>query len=245
MIVLLTIKSTLNKFDIYAALLCAVLFYCEAAICQKGKVIYTNDASISSHFQKIKQKNKIEYLKYKKLAEYEMDLMKKIEYELIFNEQESIFKVIEKKNVDEEINMIYKSEGIFYKNTDENICFIKKRFSNYSIDLMQIKWEIQEDTKSILGYKCKKAIGYKTDKKNNTFLEDRAEAWFCPAIKHSYGPLGFSNLPGIILQLDYKSYHLLAKEIIFSDKIKLSKPNFNSKKISEIQFSKIMKDKFN
>ncbi|MCI1779797.1 MAG: GLPGLI family protein [Bacteroidales bacterium] len=63
----------------------------------------------------------------------------------------------------------------------------------YQEDIPKMKWEITEQTDTILGYKCYCAT---------TFFRGRTYiAWFTPQIPLHYGPYKFNGLPGLILKI--------------------------------------------
>lgn len=83
----------------------------------------------------------------------------------------------------------------------------------YPIDYPTIHWRIVNDTISIAGLKCQKAIG---NWKGRTY-----EVWFCPKIPFSFGPWKLSGLPGLIIKAwDQK------KQVMF-DFVEISKYSGN------------------
>lgn len=225
------------------ALYGAVFFYCNIIISQSGRIIYKNNATIGSYFKKIEEKSELEFKKYEALAIYERDVKRKIRYELKFNQNKSLFNAIKNINASKEVKIGIQAEGIYYKDSISNVCIINRRFKNFEIQLLAVDWTISNVEKNILGHKCFKAIGYKKTKKNDKETKKKIEAWYTKDIKLEYGPLGFGDLPGIILQLDYGSYHFLAISVEIDEGIEIKKPKIKSKKITEFEFSKIMKTK--
>ena len=66
-------------------------------------------------------------------------------------------------------------------------------------------WNLTKDFKDIDGYKCYKATNvYKVTNSVGVFNHE-VIAWYCPEIPYSYGPLGYGNLPGLILQLQVRN----------------------------------------
>lgn len=100
------------------------------------------------------------------------------------------------------VNFKYGDEKgeIIYRNfTSENIIlrFPKTTaFDEFIVieNWVKIDWKIQENTKDIGKFKCKKAIG---DFRGRTYI-----AWFTEEIPLPYGPWKLSGLPGLILQAE-------------------------------------------
>ncbi|MFC6858124.1 GLPGLI family protein [Zunongwangia atlantica] len=71
----------------------------------------------------------------------------------------------------------------------------------YKQDLNQIDWEIQSETKEIIGFKVQKARG--------AFAGRNYVAWFAPELPFSDGPYKFAGLPGLILEISdlQNQYH--------------------------------------
>ena len=66
--------------------------------------------------------------------------------------------------------------------------------------LKTVDWEIQQDSKEILGYKVQKATGF--------FAGRNYVAWFAPELPFSDGPYKFNGLPGLILEIsDLKNHY--------------------------------------
>jgi GLPGLI family protein len=82
-----------------------------------------------------------------------------------------------------------------------------------------ISWEIQDETKTILGYKVQKAVA---KQHRFTGIGDvdygDAIAWFALDLPNSSGPKEFWGLPGIILELGFSK---LTSIVIIAENIKL------------------------
>lgn len=96
------------------------------------------------------------------------------------------------------------------------------------------KWEIHDDTTSLMGHICQKATC--------TFRGRNYEAWFTIDIPISYGPWKFSGLPGLILKItdsgkDY-SFECIKIEV-FKNKIPIKMYDYNSYK--KIERTKLLK----
>ena len=84
-----------------------------------------------------------------------------------------------------------------YKDNNKNIiivCDYISRYSYYYEDSLTLQtWKIEEDTMTIAGYVCQKAV---CDWRGRSY-----EAWFTSEIPISEGPWKFNGLPGLILYL--------------------------------------------
>lgn len=225
-------------------LFCSVLFSLNI-FSQSGSITYENNASISNVFKEIKLKDSIEYKRYEKYAEYDKELNSKIEYELKFNGLKSTFKPIKSKDDKGIIAIRKNSYGFYYKDSVSNVLFINRRFKEYKVILIPILWEIQDVSKKILGYNCRKATGYKIRPKTNDTLSYKYVAWYTEGIKSEHGPIGAGGLPGIILQLDYSGSHLKARSLKIDQDVQIIKPEIKAKTIREYKFDSIMKTKPN
>ncbi|MGM0635677.1 MAG: GLPGLI family protein [Bacteroidota bacterium] len=75
-----------------------------------------------------------------------------------------------------------------------------------------IEWELKEEYREILGFKCQKAVAKNVDYSQSDALHYPI-AWFTPEIPLSFGPRGFNGLPGLILGLEVSGRYYYAKEI--------------------------------
>lgn len=125
----------------------------------------------------------------------------------------SLFEINDKHNVQDSDTTNYDNNGnpihIIHKKRNENR-LVHKDFTineltiltdGYSSNkyfiinenLPDFNWKIENETKEILGYQCKKAT--------MTFRGRNYTAWFAPKIPISDGPWKFSGLPGLILEI--------------------------------------------
>jgi GLPGLI family protein len=98
-----------------------------------------------------------------------------------------------------------------------------------------VEWTVTNNTKEILGFKCFKAVPkYLQDYDQRQLKGYPTEVWFAPSINKRGGPFKYSNLPGLILEVKAKSFHITALKIteIKEDKIV---PKFDKQIITEKQ----------
>lgn len=104
-------------------------------------------------------------------------------------------------------------------------------------------WNLSSDTKTINGYKCFKAVTpfYSDDIENSTNAINNITAWYAPAIPIPFGPSGYGNLPGLILELQFLECTFGASKIdlnpvepVFIDKL------LQMKAVSEKEYENIL-----
>jgi GLPGLI family protein len=172
----------------------------------------------------------------------------KIECELYFNKNQSIFKMVDKLEYDNDFS--YQMASAFASGTYYTDLISKKKINqnqdfgetvNIIIPSKKYKWEITTETKIISGYKCYKAVCVweEFSKGRQKQLTFNSEVWFTPEIPAPFGPLGLDGLPGLVLEgnLGGGASHFYATKISFNvnnPKIKLNLPT--GKYITEDEF---------
>jgi GLPGLI family protein len=105
----------------------------------------------------------------------------------------------------------------------------KMAFAPFTIDdrWVNIDWRLAKGEKKILGYNCKKAVGF--------FRGRNYIAWYSPDIPKPYGPWKLFGLPGMILEARDKErkFHFEAMQIDFNDSTVIAEPVENINKSIE------------
>lgn len=175
-----------------------------------------------------------------------LDAFRSLEYELIYNDQKSIYHLVEKMYQNED-NASYKiaqmiAGSFFYKDIESKEKFEKSEINDKTFyvvkDYDEYKWEITKETKIIDGYECIKATSYKEDfsSTRNKINKFYPTVWFAPSIPAPFGPYGLDGLPGLVLEGTFNGrIYFYATKIDFncSSKHPLQKPqkgNFVSEK---------------
>lgn len=167
-------------------------------------------------------------------------------FELYFGNNQSFYKAIE-----EEPDITQENSGVVIRMGAENE-YYKNFTSQKAIDKRDLMgdffivedsirsfiWKPEEgETKTILGYTCKKATG-KTERGSEIV------AWYSEEIIPSSGPEQFNGLPGMILGVDANKGEIVFSAIQIEKKTdeKMIKAPSKGKKISKEDFAKKQKE---
>lgn len=177
-----------------------------------------------------------------------IDAYDKVQFVLNFYNNESAFQFSEESNKGG--NSLYKiatvlggGKGIYYTNTTDSI-YLQQRESfgkNFIIEntINKFKWELLNETKIIDSYTCYKARALKKlYVGENEFTSRVIEAWYSEELPVPHGPIGYSGLPGLILELKEGRYLYTLQQIFFDSSVKISKP-VEGEIISDIAFETV------
>ena len=171
-------------------------------------------------------------------------------FELNFGDDQSMYKLQEvepdiTENTDHG-NIVMRFGGAnseYYKNFATQRQVEKRELADkdYIIEdsLRHINWKLLDESKTILGYHCKKASG-KTERGSDV------EAWYTEEIPVSSGPETFNGLPGMILQVDINKEEFVITAVSVdksADKKELKAPA-KGKKITPGDFAAKQKELF-
>lgn len=215
---------------------------------RSGEVIYKTKVVQSPIDLDEIQKNEPElygyFANYKKKIERSIDYL---EFTLTFNQNESMYKGIETLISDNASVDIMSAEravrgnGPFYSNLTENIKLKRGKLDGKNYLIMDVfnnvDWEIQNETKEILGYQVYKATSVVP---LNHKVNGEAIAWFAPEIPFQFGPINYGNLPGLILEFEIGGYAHYAVDIKLKEKVNKIKRPEKGKIVSALEFDKIV-----
>jgi len=106
----------------------------------------------------------------------------------------------------------------------------------YVEEIPEMKWEIKNDTSTILSYQCQKAT--------TIFGRRKYEAWFTADIPSNNGPWKFGGLPGLILKVS-DTKHEVIFECIGIEKLQTPEPiklySLNYNKTTQKDLNKLYK----
>lgn len=211
-----------------------ILFSCNALVAQKnGRITYTAYFAKSEATEELKKQDRKSY---QDLLDEEM-MAKMLFFNLDFNENESLFYlsnslISEYENQDRKdyVTGLFYGYDFMYVNKSEDL-LIEQLYYAFGTLLKTkrvslIEWKLTTETKIISGYKCYKATYTYMQKWRGREFPWEVVAWYTPEIPLQYGPIRYSGLPGLILELSEDNRGFIADKIIFFDKeVKIKKPN--------------------
>jgi len=184
------------------------------------------------------QENKVEIEYYQAIINKEITksdspkILRDLDYVLQFTNTESIFYNIPKMETDgyrSNNRYVFKSgaSGIFYKNLKT-----KEKFNSVNLpgktflvksEFKKEKWLLTKETKKIDNYLCYKAYYIFTNPKipNKSVT---ITAWYTIELPFPFGPLGYDDLPGVVLEVNFLDYAFVAKKINFGKDFEIEKP---------------------
>ncbi|SDX37329.1 GLPGLI family protein [Lutibacter oricola] len=209
----------------------------------KYKKTYINRLSTNKNFLN-KNKNNPEFVrKVKEIDSKKSDLVKELRFELIFKDSVSVFKA---QNILElENNRFYSfaigpEGGNVYYTSKKNIRKIDAYGEVFLVEYPRQEWKLYDEEKKIGEYTCYKATTTETVKGRNGIIKTPVEVWYAPKINIPHGPLGYSNLPGLIIELSMRNYKYYVSEIMLnsSKEIQIKKPT-QGKIVTKDEFEEI------
>lgn len=172
-------------------------------------------------------------------------------FELLFGNNQSLFKAVEEEQDMTERNnggIVLRfggsAENEYYKNfsTQKAVEIRELMDELYLVEdsIHSLTWKLQEgETKTILGYPCKKATG-KTERGIDII------AWYSEEIPVAAGPEQFNGLPGMILGIDANKGEIVFTAIIVDKTVDLKKIKVpvKGKKITTADYAAKQKEVF-
>lgn len=139
-----------------------------------------------------------------------------------------------------------KSNGLIYNNRSSNTSLHETnafgRLYIIQSEFDGLEWKLEEDTKDILGFKCRKAtLEFYVSEEQRANQKREIVAWFTSELPYPYGPSVYRGLPGLILELEVNwnfGYTLTAVEINKNDFIDIEEPK-KGKIIREAEYKEI------
>lgn len=229
----------------YILILNCLFFFATYGQVRNGKISYKKK-QINKEFTK-EDKKHLSTLRLKRWSKMEDEIIKvhnKILFNLQFANDKSIFKYEEILNNDDrgyiEIAIGPDGAGVFYNSQKEIVRKLNAFGQEFIIYKSKPKWTITKEKKRIGNYTCFKATLIEKVRASRGDRNHLVTAWFTPQINVPFGPLGYSELPGLILELEARNYKYYAIKINLNlkEKIQITKPT-KGKKVTQEEFYNI------
>ena len=169
-------------------------------------------------------------------------------YELRFKDNHAVYKKVKSIEDDKLGIRLAKAlsgfQGKAYYDLSKNEIIVKTEFAGKLYDIKSysdsFNWNLTTDKKKIGKYMCYKAISKEVveNKSGKTYID--IIAWYTPEIPLSFGPDGYSGLPGLILEIQRNNIITYANKFEFIDDIKLDNLKINNL-VTQDEFNNIAK----
>jgi GLPGLI family protein len=154
------------------------------------------------------------------------------DFSLVYNDNRSIFYLERKIYSDEaaaRLALIF--SGSFYGRVEQQSDTyiteeLQEDFGKFLVSRPYQDWELHDESKVIGEYTCFKATTFYNivNPAGKVFRRDFT-AWYTPQLPYKFGPAGYGNLPGLIIELQGKDFTLGVSQIKFYETGLQSKEN--------------------
>jgi GLPGLI family protein len=146
-------------------------------------------------------------------------ILEDLKFQLKFNKSESVFKAGEFLELEK--NRFYYAaigpEGscIYYSNVknNEHIRQVDAYGDLFLVKNQKTEWVLVNEVKNIGNYQCYKATAIEVTHGAKGTINSEVVAWYAPELNIPFGPIGFSGLPGLIVELEYRNLRYTASKI--------------------------------
>jgi len=163
------------------------------------------------------------------------EVLSDFEFQLLINNNESIFKKT-KQLIKDDINIFMYKLALGFCAGNE-VWYSRKEDSGKLVSILDSDPPMVLTLNEDLKWEITKAI---TNRKMGTYTE-KIEAWFAPELPFSFGPLGYNGLPGLILEMNRDKVVFKFKEI--KEKTVRIKPPKSSRQMTFEKYYEMLDDR--
>ena len=159
----------------------------------------------------------------------------------MYKEGKSFFEVRKKMSISKNrfFKMSLGPEGSskYYNSEKEIIRQVNTFGEDFLISKPKYNWGLKKETKKIGKYNCYKATMVEEIKTRKGVKNVLIEAWYTSEINIPYGPIGYSGLPGLIIELkrDNIKYYATKINLTPEEDLLIKKPT-KGKKVTQEEF---------
>jgi GLPGLI family protein len=212
----------------------------------KAKVTY----GITLHLERNNEVYKIYEKYFPELAARSETTASEIDFSLILNDSISFFYLEKKLYSDNRAASFAIGESKYFgriKQKPENYITeeLQEDFGKFLVSRPYQDWVLRDESKMIGDYLCFKATTFYTiTSPAGKVFKHNFTAWYAPQLPYKFGPSGYGNLPGLIIELQGKDFTLGVSKITFYEDALKSKENEmpqlkNKRLIIEEEFEKL------
>lgn len=233
----LNLYDYMNKFILTISLLVFSNAFCQI----DNAIVEYKKVRLKKVFKESKKEALANFEKGAKIEEFVNKSLKEAVFSLSYKGGESFFQVRNTMEISKSraFKMSLGPDGSskYYNSKNEILREINIFGEDFLISKAQYKWDLKTETKTIGGYNCYKAVLVEKMKTRKGSKNVLVEAWYTPEINIPFGPIGYSGLPGLILELKRNNIKYYAENIKLNPEDKFTiKKLTRGKKVSEEEF---------
>lgn len=198
---------------------------------------------LSKSFTKEKNKN-LGSSKLSKFSKIEDEITKAqalLVFDLWIKGKEALFKLrpflAENNNSFIKMSAGPEAMGEYYNNENQILRKVNTYGEDFLISKPKFNWVLKSEKKIIGDYVCNKAVLVEEVKTRRGIKKNIITAWYTPQIKAPFGPIGYSGLPGLIMELRRKNikYYITKININPKEEVVFKKPT-KGRKVTQTEF---------
>lgn len=221
-------------------ILCFLFFYNTYSQVEYGLIEYKK-VRLKKIFKDDKKDKSANFEKFQKLESSINKVQKEIVFDLIYKNGESFFEVRKKMSVSEnkffKISLGSDGNSKYYNSVNKILRQVNTFGEDFLISKPNYIWTLKKETKKIGKYNCFKATMVEKMKTRKGIKNVLIEAWYTPDINIPFGPIGYSGLPGLIMELKRNKIKYYVNKINLNPKENtLIKEPTKGKKVTQEEF---------
>ena len=171
--------------------------------------------------------------------------VKQISFFLSFNKEVSFFEMNDfvKDENTEFAKAFSVATNSYYTlaNSEKKIKQVNNHFGQFIVNYNEkTEWELENETKYIGEHLCYKASSEQIVINSKGTFKHPITAWYCPNIPFSFGPKGYTALPGLILELQERNLIYGAFKIDLKKENDIIAEPKKGKVLTEEEYNKII-----